>query len=345
VTGQLPLHVLTGFLGSGKTTLLNRLVRAPALADSAVLINEIGAVAIDHHLVHRLDGGDAMDVVVLAGGCLCCTVRGDLVAALRELYDRRAAGMVPAFSRVILETTGLADPAPVLFTLTGDPVLRHKFAAGGILATVDAVPGALQLARHPECRKQVAVADRMVITKSDIADGSAGAHLRDMLTRINPAAEIMDAHTLGGLDRLFDASALRNVLPARSGAAAAQPMGNSAEHTHDVEALSLTLDVPLEWAPFSVWLSLLLHAHGENILRFKAMLEVAGWDAPVVVDGVHHLIHPPTHLPAWPDGPRTSRIVVIAQGISMRRVERSLRDFLALHGDTGHTPRQAVGAR
>src|SRR5262245_8095859 len=143
---RLPLHVLTGFLGSGKTTLLNRVLRDPQLADSAVLINEIGAVSIDHHLVERMEPGDGLDIMVLQGGCTCCAVRGDLVAALRELYQRRADGSVPPFRRVVLETTGLADPAPILFSLVGDPVLRHKFAAGTVIATVDALHGRAQLA-------------------------------------------------------------------------------------------------------------------------------------------------------------------------------------------------------
>ena len=192
MTGRLPLHILTGFLGSGKTTLLNRMVREPTLADSAILINEIGAIAIDHHLVKRMDRSDAMDIVVLQGGCTCCAVRGDLVEALHELYLQRAHGALPPFRRAILETTGLADPAPVLFTLAGDPVLRHKFEAGAVIATVDAVHAVKQLDRYPECRKQVAVADRLVITKSDMADPGAVANLTAELARLNPAAHVLD---------------------------------------------------------------------------------------------------------------------------------------------------------
>ena len=334
MTGKLPLHVLTGFLGSGKTTLLNQLLREPALADSAILINEIGAVAIDHHLVERIDSGNAMDVVVLAGGCSCCTVRGDLIEALRELYARRAQGTLPPFSRAILETTGLADPAPVLFTLASDPVLRHKFEAGSVIATVDAVHCARQLHRYPECRKQIAVADRLMITKSDIANPSAVANLTTELARINPAADILDVH---GVDT-FGPLLRTRVFPKRCAPAIAQNMGRDldflahrANHTQDVAALALNLDEPIEWAPFSVWLSLLLHSHGENILRFKALLGVTGSSGPVMLDGVHHLIHAPIHLPAWLDGPRASRIVIIAQGFRVQRIQSSLRDFLATH--------------
>jgi G3E family GTPase len=327
MTGKLPLHVLTGFLGSGKTTLLNRMLREPALADSAVLINEIGAIAIDHHLVRETTHGSAIDIVVLKGGCTCCTVRGDLVEALRELFTRRADSTVPAFGRVILETTGLADPTPVLFTLAADPVLRHRFTAGTVLTTVDAVHGLRQLARHPECRKQVAVADRLIVTKRDLAEPNEVAQLTTELTRLNPAAEILDPQALDPLEPLLAARPI--------GDAPAHNLCNQAtmpaEHSGDIAALALTLDRPIEWSPFAVWLSLLLHAHGENVLRFKALLDVAGWSGPVALDGIHHLIHPPIHLAAWPEGPRLSCIVIIAQGLPMNRIERSLRDFLTRH--------------
>jgi G3E family GTPase len=324
---KLPLHVLTGFLGSGKTTLLNRLLREPALADSAILINEIGAIAIDHHLVQQMAQGETIDIVVLKGGCTCCTLRGDLVDALRELHARRADGAVPAFSRVILETTGLADPAPILFTLAADLVLRHKFAAGAVIATVDAVHGTEALARHPECRKQVAVADRVIVTKSDLADAGNVAALTTALARLNPAADLVDVQALDALEPLL---APPNA-PAHDLGKGLSTDPHRADHSEDIATLALTLDQPIEWSPFSVWLSLLLHAHGGNILRFKALLDVAGWTGPVALDGIHHLIHPPTHLASWPDGPRRSHIVIIAQGIPMHRIEYSLRDFLAEH--------------
>jgi G3E family GTPase len=315
---RLPLHVLTGFLGSGKTTLLNRLLRDPQLADSAVLINEIGAVAIDHHLVERMEPGDGLDIMVLPGGCMCCAVRGDLTAALRELHARRAAGTVPPFRRVVLETTGLADPAPILFSLVGDPVLRHRFAAGVVIATVDALHGRAQLARFAECRKQIALADRLVITKTDLADGAAVAGTTTALRQLNPAAEITDVHR--------DMSLL--LAPALSVPPDRRRLRRKAEHSHDVRAVTITLEQPVEWSAFAVWLSLLLHAHGEKILRFKALLDLAAWPAPVVLNGVHHLIHPPIHLAKWPAGRRASRLVVIAQALAVEGIEPSLRSFL-----------------
>lgn len=339
MTGKLPLHILTGFLGSGKTALLNRMLRSPGLTDSAILINEIGAVAIDHHLVQQVDRGNALDIMVLKGGCTCCTVRGDLVEALRVLHARRAEGQVPPFRRVILETTGLADPAPVLFTLVGDPVLRPRFEAGIVIATVDAVHGAGQLDRHPECRKQVAVADRLIVTKSDMTGAETVARLAAVLARLNPAAGVVDVRALDSLESLLAKSPL------------AQRLGSNrrhdghAEHTPGVMAAAFTLDEPIEWAPFSVWLSLLSHAHGDKLLRFKALLDVTGWNGPVALDGVHHLIHPPTHLPAWPDGERASRIVLIAQGLSTHGIERSLRTFLATHRANREPPVVAAASR
>ena len=334
--GRIPVHVLTGFLGSGKTTLLNRILRDPALADSAVLINEIGAIAIDHHLVERMEQGDALDVVVLKGGCACCTVRGDLVEALRELYARRADGTLPPFRRVVLETTGLADPAPVLFTLVGDPVLRHKFEAAAVMATVDAVHGVSQAERHPEWRKQVAVADCLIITKTDLTQASETAALAAQLARMNPAARIVDTRDAIDLGRLLaDActlTTLRHVSrPAHELSSESHAGGHArgADHTQDIDSVAVVLKEPLEWSAFAIWLTLLLHAHGDRILRFKALLDVAGWPALVALNAVHHLIHPPIHLRAAAGEPRASRLVFIAQGLQLAGIERSLRGFLA----------------
>jgi G3E family GTPase len=333
---RLPLHVLTGFLGSGKTTLLNRLLRAPGLADSAVLVNEIGAVSIDHQLVERVDRGNALDIVVLGGGCTCCTVRGDLVGALRELHRRRAEGSVPAFTRVVLETTGLADPAPVLFTLVGDPLLRHKFKAGLVVATVDALHARAQWSRFAESRKQIALADRLVVTKTDLAGADTSEQTTTALRRLNPTAVICDAHALDDVGRLLDGTP-ENFWPdvATEDAAGIRPIRQQTstpptpDHSHGVNAVSIVLDRPLAWSAFSVWLSLLLHAHGERILRVKALLDLEEWANPVVLDAVHHLIHPPIHLKAWPPGARTSRLVFITQFLEIERIEPSLRAFLA----------------
>jgi G3E family GTPase len=341
---RLPLHVLTGFLGSGKTTLLNRLLRARGLADSAVLVNEIGAVSIDHDLVKRMERGTALDVVVLNGGCTCCAVRGDLVAALRELYRRRAEGSVPAFARVVLETTGLADPAPVLFTLVGDPLLRHKFKAGLVVATIDAMHARAQWSRFAELRKQIAIADRLVITKADLAGADALAEVSAALKRLNPAAIICDAHALDDVGWLLNGSPADPWCDLAANDATSWPLRDpdrnppAAEHSPGVGAVTVTIDRPIAWAAFSVWLSLLLHAYGDRIMRVKALLNLQEWPSPVVLDAIHHLIHAPIHLSAWPSGARTSRLVVIAQGLEMERIATSLRAFLAAEEASNELP-------
>jgi G3E family GTPase len=339
---RIPLHVLTGFLGSGKTTLLNRMLRDPALADSAVLINEFGAVAIDHHLVERIEPGDALDVIVLKGGCACCALRGDLVAALRELYARRADGTLPQFRRVVLETTGLADPAPVLFTLASDPALRHKFAAGAVTATVDAMHGAAQATRYPEWRKQVAIADRLVVTKTDLAETAEAVALFALLAHMNPAAQIVDGPSVADLPNLLTGA--RTLSPVRQTKLPDHELGrgaqgnghaHAADHTHDIVSVSIALEKPIEWSAFAVWLTLLLHSHGDRIMRFKALLRVAGWPGLVALDGVHHLIHPPTHLRERRDASEASQLVFIAQGLQVSRVARSLRRFLTSTAGAG----------
>ena len=227
---------------------------------------------------------------------------------------------MPPFRRVVLETTGLADPAPILFSLVGDPVLRHKFAAGAVIATVDALHVRAQLARFAECRKQVALADRLVVTKADLANPAAVIDTIAAVRSLNPAATICDA--LSDPNLLLDG-------PAAAWSNHISPPDRHAEHSHDVRAVTITLDRPVDWSAFSVWLSLLLHAHGDRILRVKALLDLAAWPTPVVLNGVHHLIHPPIHLPAWPEGPRASQLVVIAQNLDAVAIESSLLTFLA----------------
>lgn len=392
MSGRIPLHVLTGFLGSGKTTLLNRVLSEHAWADSAVLINEIGSVAIDHDIVDRIDSTDALDIVVLKGGCTCCALRGDMVTALRDLYQRRAQGLVPHFARIMMETTGLADPAPILYTLLADPALRHKFERGLVVTTLDTVHGLDQLRRHPEARKQLAVADRIVLTKTDLDASVDRMHLLRAIRHLNPLAAIVDVmdaatpamllrdenallSTIGdaysshkpgvfgnayGADKHIgeqqqDVAALPLDVPVLKGASLSHQIATGArsaeklcdmrrepeqllssdasadrgEHSANIASVAILLDEPINWSRFSVWLTLLLHAHGANMLRFKALLDVAGWPAPVVLDAVHHMIHPPKHLERWPHGPRTSRLVFIAQDLQLQRIAPSLRRCLA----------------
>jgi G3E family GTPase len=328
----LPVNLITGFLGSGKTTLLQRLLRAPRLANTAVLVNEFGEVGLDHLLLEPLDGA----TVILPSGCVCCTIRGDLADAMRGLYSKRARGLVPAFERLAIETTGLADPAPIVSTLMAEPVLRHHFRLGSIVTTVDAVNGMRQLANHPESVKQVAVADRLVISKTDLAAPAATAILAAELRRINPAAPILDAvadplepDDLMASDVYDSASKSAEV---RRWLQAAADTGDhahagSSRHAAAIRAFCLTFEQPLDWTGFGVWLTMLLHVHGENVLRVKGILNVVDVKTPVVIHGVQHIVHPPAHLERWPDGDRRSRIVFIVRGLEQRAIERSLAAF------------------
>jgi G3E family GTPase len=326
-----PVNLITGFLGSGKTTLLQRLLADPALADTAVLINEFGEVGLDHHLLERID--DRM--VLLQSGCLCCTIRGELSDAMRDLHSRRARGSVPPFRRLVIESTGLADPFPVLSTIHADPVLRHHFRAGTVITTVDAVNAPRQMERQPEWLKQVAAADRIVVTKTDLAhDGDVLARIR----AINPAPLLLAAEPALDADALlagdpFDLSQKGEAARAWF-AEAAHAVGHRHAHDRnrhgDVHAFALVFERPLDWTVFGIWLTMLLNRHGNAVLRVKAILHVADSATPVAIHGVQHLVHPPVHLRAWPDADRRSRIVFIVKGLERAAVERSLTAFLAL---------------
>jgi G3E family GTPase len=338
-----PVNLITGFLGSGKTTLLQRLLADPALGDTAVLINEFGEVGLDHHLLERID--DTM--VLLQSGCLCCTIRGELSDAIKDLHSKRERGLVPNFRRLVIESTGLADPFPILSTVQADPVLKHHFRLGNVIATVDAVNGATQLARQPECTKQVAVADRLVLTKTDLADKKTTAALTTRLRRLNPSAPLWRA-----AEGKLDAAALfSHDLFALAGKSdiARRWFADEVEvrpHTHDrnrhgdtIHAFSMVFDGPLDWTLFGLWLTMLLNRHGGAVLRVKGILNVEGSPTPVAVHGVQHLVHPPIHMAAWPDNDRRSRLVFVVDGLERAAIERSLAAFLALGAQA---PRSAV---
>lgn len=344
----IPVTVLTGFLGAGKTTLLNRLLRRPELARTAVLINEFGEIGLDHLLVERVEG----DVVLLASGCLCCTVRGELVESLNRLAVQRNDGALD-FDRVVIETTGLADPAPILHTLMGDPgVLRH-YRLDGIVTVVDAVNGTATLDAQPESVKQVAVADRLVLSKTDLAAPEAVEALRARLARLNPAAPLIVAR-MGEVDpsRLFNAGLFD---PARKIPDVAAWLNAEAyevhhdhhhDHDHDhhhahgqdphdvnrhdarIRAFCLTFEEPLHWQAVATWLEMLIVTRGESLLRVKGVLDVVGQDRPIAIHGVQHLFHPPAPLPAWPEGERRrSRLVFIVRDLDRAVIEEGLRAF------------------
>ncbi|MCA0343309.1 MAG: GTP-binding protein [Proteobacteria bacterium] len=341
------VHLLTGFLGSGKTTLLKRLLTDPALADTAVLINEFGEVGLDHYLVERIDE----TMVLLQSGCVCCTVRGELAEALRDLHSKRERGLAPPFTRVVIESTGLADPFPVLSTLKSDPVLRHHFRAGSVVTTVDAVNGLAQLETYVESNRQAAIADHTIVTKADLCDGNGGlARLLSRLAELNPDAVRHIATVDGpGADALFgDDTAHRAAkLQSASGFYCDTPTGlvaaDGAVHQAAISSFVIAVDTPIDWTGFGVWLTMLLNRHGERVLRVKGMLDIQGEDRPVAVHGVQHLVHPPVHMETWPVGERASRIVFIVDGLDPNLLKRSFNAF-ALAGRVADSPQPEAAA-
>jgi G3E family GTPase len=314
-----PVNLLTGFLGSGKTTLLRQLLADPALSGTAVLINEFGEIGLDHHLVERIDE----TVLLLRSGCLCCTIRGELAVAIRDLHSRRERGLVPAFGRLIVESSGLADPFPILSTLKADPVLRHHFRAGTVVTAVDAVNGLSQIERHTESVRQVAAADRLVLTKTDLADEVTVSHLLANLRRINPDAPVMRARAAD-----FDAGALLNN-GRRTSNFTTLPICDTS-HGERIRSFVVTVEEPIDWTAFGIWLTMLLNRHGDKVLRVKGILNLAGEVAPVAIHGVRYLVHNPVHMGAWPDDDCRSRVVFIVDGIDPDLVRRSLAAFNGL---------------
>lgn len=346
----IPVTVLTGFLGSGKTTLLNHLLQQPEMGDTAVLINEFGEIGLDHALVEHVDD----DVILLNSGCLCCTVRSDLVTAMRDLWFKRVRGDIPEFRRFIIETTGLADPAPILHTLMTDALISSRYRLDGIVATVDAVNGAEQLDRQPESVKQAAVADRLILTKTDLADPDALDSLRHRLRRHNPAAPlltapmgqvapsaILDAGLFNTTDKHPDVAKWLREEAVRAGGghdghhAHSHDHGHEHGHDHDhdhhhdknrhdarVGAFALSFDQPIAWESFVSAMEMLIASKGADLLRVKGLLNVVDEETPVVVHGVQHIFHPPARLPAWPDGDHRSRLVFITRDIGRDAVAR-----------------------
>lgn len=337
------VSLLTGFLGSGKTTLLNKLVKHPDMLETVVLINEFGEIGLDHQLVEQIDD----TTILLNAGCLCCTVQGDLVNTLSELFIKRVKKQVPYFRRVLIETTGLADPAPIIHMMMTAPVISNRYALDGIITTVDAVNADGQLNRHPESVKQAAVADRIVITKSDLAEPAELDALSKRLDALNPGAPKVFA-VMGeiGPDQLFDSGLYDPKSKTvdvqrwlREEAYVKDDHGHDHGHDHDhdhdhghdvnrhdesISAFCVTRDEPIDWEAFVAFVRILIGQHGEKLLRIKGILNIVGRDRPIAVHGVQHMFHDPAELAEWPDDDRRSRIVFITHDLDRSVIEDKL---------------------
>jgi G3E family GTPase len=308
---KIPVTVVTGFLGAGKTTLLKRFLGSPEGQGTAVIVNEFGAVGIDDALVR--DSAD--ETVLLGNGCVCCITRTDLQAALRRLVFDRERGTVPPFGRVVIETSGLADPGPILQTFSTDRALGGEFHIDVVLTVVDAVTGEASLDGAAEARKQVILADRLVVSKTDIADAGTVERLTRRLQQLNPRASI-DVAVSGALDPQRVVAPIEGE---RSGFVA------EAAHSDGVTSFVVELDKPIEWLGFARAMETLIALRGADLLRVKGILNVAGCQGPVVVQYVQHLAHPPVELETWPDKNYNGRIVFITRNISQQKV----RDLFA----------------
>ncbi|MCO5090859.1 GTP-binding protein [Bosea sp. (in: a-proteobacteria)] len=346
-----PLTLLTGFLGAGKTTLLNRLLKDPALAGTLVLVNEFGEIGLDHLMIE----GVAEGMILLESGCLCCTIRDDLIVTLEDLLRRRDNGRIAPFSRLVIETTGLADPAPILNVLINHPYLALRFRLDGVVTLVDAVNGMATLDAHEEARRQVVAADRLVLTKTDLAAPERVEELRERLGHLNPGIAILPpdaspAELIGA--GLYDLAkrpqALRHWL-----AEEALP-GHHHHHGHDhhhgdhhhghgqdphdvnrhdaaIRAFVLTAERPVARTTFELFWTLLRSVHGPRLLRLKGLVDLAGEPGrPLIVHAVQQILHPPVQLDAWPDGDHRSRLVLIVKDIEEDTVRKL---WSAFHGE------------
>ena len=340
------VNVITGFLGSGKSTLLNALVNMPDLTDTAIIVNEFGEVGIDHQLI-----SSAIDqMMLLENGCVCCEVRGDLVDTLELMEARIETGEIPAFGRVILETTGLADPAPILHTLMIEPRLQGRYHLGRVASTVDVVNGRNSIAEFTEAKKQIALADVVLMTKTDLAEAGELAALEKTVAEINPRAprvEVTNGQISADLARVLageeDGDFTTQITRDVAGLKPMQAPGHDHDHHHDhghdhdhdheaqhtggIATAAIVLDDPVEWTAFTAWIDAVTSLRGPDLLRMKGLVNVAGRDGPIVVHAVQHVVHPPVELTEWPDDDQSTRVVCITRNIPPASLTRALEAF------------------
>jgi G3E family GTPase len=336
----IPVTLVTGFLGSGKSTLLADVLTGDAARDTAVLVNEFGEVGLDHLLMGEVD----TQTVLLDNGCVCCSIRGELKDALAGLFSKRARGDVPPFSRVVIETTGLATPAPIVATLLADPVIRSHYALKATITVVDAVNAKAQRARYPEWLAQISATDRIVISKGDLTTAPQIDALKQSLRALNPLAEIVERNSSPAALRellfkpaRFAPDSVRSVCETGAGTVRLGEGGGRLAHRVDAErndivSSCIRIEEPLDWQVFTLWFTMLLNRHGDKILRVKGLLALEGAERPAVLHAVQHLVHPVLHLDEWPDASRASTLVFITEGLDGAAIDASYRRFCAALG-------------
>ncbi len=346
MTDLIPVTVMTGFLGSGKTTVLARLLKNPQLQKTAIIVNEFGEVGLDHDLLQRADE----DLVLLANGCVCCTVRGDLIDAFHKLDAQRVAAAGAAFERVIIETTGLADPAPILHTMMSDPFVTAHYRLDQVITTLDAVNAMATLDQHDEAVKQAAVADRILLTKTDLVKTEDLFALRQRIAALNSAAPLVvvidgdvsveDFFGAAGFDVRAKTAGVQAWLRIEAYEPAHEHQGHHHAHHSDhadvdrnrhddrISSYSVIREQPISWAGFSEWLEMISQMRGDDLLRVKGIVNVIEHpDRPVVIHGVQHVFHPPIFLDQWPGEDRRTRLVFITRDIDREDLDATLQVF------------------